>query len=361
MIDHEPSDREKNRALSRSEFGAGATILCSKPRALFIELTRQCNLQCQMCRGSTRVSPLERMSDSLFERVEAELFPTADLIDLRGWGESTILPEFPDRARRAARYGAALRVVTNLCFRRKEILDVLSEMEFYVAISLDSADPETLNALRCGADLAIIQRNLALLAKNYQKRDILDRLNLHVTCQRPALLRLEQIIDVASAAGITDVRLAPVTVDDDSPLALASARSDVMDMLERMKERAKISGIRVSLAASLIEGLTPNRYSGCCLHPWAWCYVTYDGRIGFCDHLIGPAGDPYIIGSLQSAPFESIWNGSEWTSLRREHLANNRRMSEQLFEECAFCYRNRHLDYENILEPELEGRRCILQ
>src|SRR5260370_3822953 len=149
--------RDANRDLARREYRDGETVLRSKPRALFVELTRHCNLLCPMCRVRGQVSPSQRMSARLFEQVEAELFPTADLIDLRGWGESLILPEFPDRAYRAARFGASLRVVTNLSFRRDSVLDLLSELGFYVGISIDSADPAVLQLLRHGASLETIE------------------------------------------------------------------------------------------------------------------------------------------------------------------------------------------------------------
>ena len=48
-----------------------------------------------MCRNPGEVPATLRMSDEMFARVEDELFPTADLIDLRGWGESLILRNFP--------------------------------------------------------------------------------------------------------------------------------------------------------------------------------------------------------------------------------------------------------------------------
>ena len=145
--------REQNRELSRAEYESGRTTLQSLPRALFVELTRACNLSCEMCREPGTISPSQRMSEALFARIEAELFPTADLIDLRGWGESLILAEFPDRARRAARSGAALRVVTNLSFRRDATLDLLAELGFYVGVSIDTADADLLRPTppRCQA------------------------------------------------------------------------------------------------------------------------------------------------------------------------------------------------------------------
>ena len=351
------SVRETNRRLARVEYGEGRSILQSKPRALFIELTRHCNLACPMCRYPGEVPPTQRMSASLFARIESELFATADLIDLRGWGESLILPEFPDRATRAAKYGAELRIVTNLSFRRDAVLDLLGDLGCYIGVSIDSADPEVLSFLRGGAKLSVIEANLSRVTARYRAQGLLSRLNLYVTCQRPALPTLERIIDLANRHGIEDVRLAPVGTSLQF-LSLTSARPELDDALERLRQRAATTKIRVSFTASPIEGMLPNENTAACIHPWMWCYVTYDGRLGFCDHLI--AADQYTLGSLETNSFDDIWNGPAWVALRQEHVCE-RRGTAANFHECAWCYRNRHVDCEDIVEPSYAVHRLTFR
>jgi MoaA/NifB/PqqE/SkfB family radical SAM enzyme len=349
--------RDANRELARQEYTRGENVLRSKPRALFIELTRHCNLACPMCRNPGEVPATLRMTEQLFSRIERELFPTADLIDLRGWGESLILPEFEDRAVRASAFGASLRVVTNLSFRRDRILDLLAELGFHVGVSIDSADAEVLALLRRGANLALIERNLRSLADAYHRRGAAARLNLYVTCQKPALPTLERIVDLAARAGIGDIRFAPVGTRLPF-LSIASESRALNDALERVRVRAEQANIRVSMTASLIDDLFPNENGRACLHPWTWCYVAYDGRIGFCDHLI--AADHYTFASIEETAFETIWNSPAWTALRTEHL-RERRASAPYFHECAWCYKNRHVDCEDIVEPKADARRFTLQ
>jgi MoaA/NifB/PqqE/SkfB family radical SAM enzyme len=348
--------RDANRRLARWEYETGQTVLQSRPRALFVELTRHCNLACPMCRNPGEVPPTLRMDDAMFDRVEAELFPTADMIDLRGWGESLIVPEFADRATRAAAFGAALRVVTNLSFRRDAVLDLLAELGFHVGISIDSADEPILSFLRRGANLALIEANLRRLSAAYHRRGIADRLNLYVTCQRPALPTLERIVDFAEQVGVDDVRLAPVGTGLPF-LSLGSASSELRAALDRVRARAECNHVRVSITASIVDDMFPKEETSPCLHPWTWCYIAYNGRIGFCDHLI--AADHYTFGALGTTPFEEIWNGDAWTALRREHLAE-RRASAPYFHECAWCYKNRHVDCEDIIEPTADVHRLLI-
>jgi MoaA/NifB/PqqE/SkfB family radical SAM enzyme len=348
--------RDSNRQLAREEFNSGKVILKCKPRAIFVELTRYCNLGCSMCRSHGQVSKVETMSEYLFSQIEETLFPTADMIDLRGWGESLVLPEFSDRARRAVRFGAAGRIVTNLSFRRDEVLELLSELGFYVGVSIDSADPDILPQLRSGANMKLIEGNLRKLSEQYHRRGIADHLNLYVTCQRPALRNLERIVDFAASLGISDIRLAPVGTS--SPLlALEPARDKVREALERTRARALYSNIRVSFTASLVDGLLPKEDQEACMHPWMFCYVAFSGKIGFCDHLVGV--DQYTFGDIRRQSFECIWNCPEWVALRREHL-HGRDQSAPFFHECAWCYKHRHVDCEDILEPACSAGRITI-
>src|SRR6185369_3798681 len=93
--------REENAALNHQEFEARAIALRSYPTMVFLELTENCNLSCQMCRSSQGYDPSRDMSSALFETIATTLFPHATLIGLNGWGESTILRDFPKRLRTA--------------------------------------------------------------------------------------------------------------------------------------------------------------------------------------------------------------------------------------------------------------------
>jgi MoaA/NifB/PqqE/SkfB family radical SAM enzyme len=293
------------------------------------------------------------MSSELFEYVAKELFPCAELVDLRGWGESLILPEFLERMERALAYGCDIRLVTNLSFRRPAVLNALIEAGAYVGVSVDAADDELLKDIRGGANLALIVDNLTVLANGYKQGGFADRLRLYVTCQRKNLNVLDEIVSLAEKAGIGDIFLAPVTVEPISPLSIIGQERSFPVVLERLRVKARHAGVRVFQTSNLWEGQFELDASGpSCIHPWMYCHVTYDGRVGFCDHLIGPHGDPFILGRLQSDPFEEIWNGDAWADLRREHCGT-RRSNAPRFSECAWCYRNRFTDFEDLLEPKL--------
>jgi MoaA/NifB/PqqE/SkfB family radical SAM enzyme len=342
-------DRAGNRRAVLADYAAGRPVVAGKPLVLLVELTRHCNLSCPMCRQPGDTSRAQTMSDRMFASVADELFPTAELVDLRGWGESLLLPDFEARARAAHRAGCQLRIVTNLAFRRPAILALLAELDFYVAVSCDGASAAVFETLRRGARWRAFVENLRDLATAYETAGAdLGRICLSMTCQAPNVTEIAGVVALAAEIGIPTVKVFPVTAAPGDPLAL-TAPQVARDALTRAAEVASAAGVRLQLGASICGDLArdPDGIPAC-IHPWMYCYVSYDGKVGFCDHLIGPPAEPYLMGDLGRTPFMEIWNGARWVALRAEHVGS-RRAAQRDFHECAWCYRNRFPDFEHLV------------
>ena len=347
-----------NKRLAEQEYNDSKTCLTAKPRILFVELTRRCNLACVMCREPGEVDRKQTMSKELFQTIEEELFPFAEIIDLRGWGESLILPDFAEKAHAAYRHGASIRIVTNLSFKRPELLNMLADMHAYIGISLDGATQETMHRLRRNSSLPHITKNMQILSKLYEERNIIDRITMYTTCQRPNLDELPDLVRLVASCGIRRMALAPVTIADEHPISLANV--NMQQVYEKVKKVADEAGVRVFLTASLDKHMDSERLHGKpCIHPWYYCHITYDGHVGFCDHLIGPAMEDYALGNLNKSSFNSIWNSKVWQNLRQEHL-NTRRAEAPYFKECAWCYKHRMIDFEELFTPSLAVEKVWL-
>ncbi|WP_239374320.1 hypothetical protein [Frankia sp. Cj5] len=96
-----------------AEYESGAEVLTCRPLVVFLELTRDCNLHCAMCRSSSDSFRGMNMPRDILLEIAEELFPSAALVDLRGWGESTLLRDFGWNVEKALSYGTRLRLVTN--------------------------------------------------------------------------------------------------------------------------------------------------------------------------------------------------------------------------------------------------------
>ena len=339
--------KRQNSELNRAEYLSGTVTLTSLPRALFVELTQGCNLRCPMCRNDIIATNKTSMPDMLFDAIADQLFPTAEMVDLRGWGESLIVPNILSRIERVVTSGARLRIVTNLSFRRPQVLDALVEAEAMIAVSLDAADQQTLSLLRRGADLELITSNIQYLVRRFgHSRNV----EILTAVQRPGLPNLPQLIDHVAACGVQEVKLFPVEVTEPSELGLESHDVEVDDALGRAVARAQELGVRL-VAGAQMGSLPDNRITfPMCVHPWAYAYLAYNGDVSFCDHLIGPGNDEYVLGNLHKASFLDIWNGPALQRIRAEHLGARRSSAEQ-FAHCAWCYKKKYVDFENVFEP----------
>ncbi|MFX0196256.1 MAG: hypothetical protein ACFFCW_09060, partial [Candidatus Hodarchaeota archaeon] len=82
------------RLLSRT---IGKTFMLSNPRHIAVELTANCNLRCIMCSrsydGGEAVANAGFMRGEIFRKI-SPFFSAARCVDLSGFGESLLHPEF---------------------------------------------------------------------------------------------------------------------------------------------------------------------------------------------------------------------------------------------------------------------------
>ena len=351
--------KEHNRIRNSKEYRKGEVVLQSLPRYLLIEPTRGCNLACEMCRSQLIGINSSQMDSALFRRVSEELFPTAELVDLRGWGESLLLPNIVEMIRYASGFGCDIRFVTNMSFRRDAIVAVLAEYNCYVAVSLDSAEESILPSLRRGASLARIRSNLKSLVNQYHAlHGNAEKIVLNCTVQRPALSTLGSLVTFAAEVGVLEIRLAAVS-SNKPHLSLRGCDAAVINALRSMRTASERHGIRV-VATTQFAGMPENGSdTSACIRPWTSACVNVDGSVSFCDHLIGPFAKKYVIGDLRVSSFGEIWNSDQWQGLRREH-SGARRAAAPLFSHCDWCYRKRFVEFEDQFLPELAASKVML-
>jgi radical SAM protein with 4Fe4S-binding SPASM domain len=216
-----------------------------------------------------------------------------------------------------------------------------------ISVSLDAPDQETLSLLRRGANLDLIMSNIQYLVRRFGHGRNVEILT---AVQRPGLDTLPRLIDRVAACGVREIKLFPVEVAEPSELGLEGYEGEVDDALRRCVERAEKVGVRL-VAGSQMGSLPDNRPSfPTCVHPWAYAYVAYNGDVSFCDHLIGPGNEEYVLGSLHDASFLDIWNGPALQRIRSEHVGARRGSTEQ-FAHCAWCYKKKYVDFEQMFEP----------
>ncbi|MFG1995337.1 SPASM domain-containing protein [Actinoplanes sp. NPDC048988] len=342
--------RIDNQQLNLREHAAGETRLISRPLAVFIELTQNCNLHCPMCRSAGEYDSSRDLAWELFDRAAAELFPTAHIVDLRGWGESTVLADFARAVARAAEHRVQLRLVTNGQINRPAIWDFMMRAHAIVAVSCDAADPQLFASLRAGGTIERLRATVAALVDARDRYGApRDAVHFNTVASLENLHDLPGIVELASDLGVGRVVVHPIVTHLSDPVHLRHDLRRTETAYEDMARRARDLGVIVQVGSAPDTALAIPELvrRPACMHPWSYAYVSYDGGVGFCDHMIGT--ERYTLGSLRDSSFEQIWNGPDWVAVREQHLSG--RISDR-FAPCRYSYAHRYIDFEHLLDPD---------
>jgi MoaA/NifB/PqqE/SkfB family radical SAM enzyme len=311
-----------------------------------------------MCRCSTvkgEVLPL-----GTFRTIAEELLPRAVFVDLRGWGESTILGNFDDYLTIALSYPVQIKLITNGTVNKPDLWRRLGREGILVGVSVDAADPVSFRQLRGGADLERVLSNVRSFSEacRQAQRDPASCLYFCITASLANVETVGDIVRMGLAEGISRFKIEPLWAHGEDPNLLHRAPSVVRQACEDLSRLARETGARIEYSASLLEELTVSEAAHkVCLHPWDYCYVSSRGRLGFCDHLNGrPEYTWYLWGE---APFLELWNRPEMRRLRSEHLnrLGGRRITS--CPDCNWCYDRRYMDLEDLIAPEWERYRVM--
>lgn len=329
------------------------------PRAIYVELTDRCNLVCPMCRCSPvkgNILPLP-----MFKEMAAALFPTAEFVDLRGWGESTIVPGFLDYLDVALGYPVKLKLITNAVVRKPHLWQRLGHEGITVGVSFDAATAPLFRELRGGADLEQVLANLRLLTEAQREagHDPAEKLYLCVTVSGRNLDELAGILELGMGLGVRRFKFEPLWAPDEDSNRLEFHTEKVATVMARLGQLQRQHHLQLELSAALsAASIQHHAVNKVCIHPWQYLYINSRGRLGFCDHLNGR--DEFTFGDWQQGGFAAFWNGPEMRQLRAEH---HQRLGGPAIKQCAdcnWCYERRYMDLEDWLEPEWANYRVTL-
>ena len=330
-------NRDENIKLNNIEFKENKLILKSYPTNLYIEITRNCNSLCRMCARS--FGPVEfktynekfNMSFEFFKEIADKLFSTAKEVDLRGFGESTMLPDFEKFVDYALKFNPQYILVTNLTVKNDKLWQKLIKNNFVLGISIDSAIKETYEYIRRGSKFENLINNLELISPLINPKD--EKVFFMVCVQKDNINELCDILKLAKKYNIFEVELNPVGKPEFSIKSLP--KEEVKGKIIEVINLAKKLGIKLTMSGSLgfydIE--EQNGLQEKCVRPWAYTYITYDGKMGPCNHRFNP---PLVFGDLKKTSFENAWNSIGFQLFRSTIHTKNR------FEKCNWCYENRY-------------------
>lgn len=363
--------RLENRERSQREVQARAETLLSYPRFVIVELTRVCNLSCAMCAGTVLPQAPDarafHMRWELFEEIADTLFPTAEVVDLRGQGESLLYPKLVEALERTAAAGCQPKLYTNLTAGAPRLLEALMATQTVTAVSFDGSTAEVFEQIRRRSSYPRVVENLRQLVAARDRLGVpRDYVYLSCTAQRANLHQLGAIVQLAGELGIGLVKFfARVTERQGDPESPFQHLEAVRAGLARATELGDRLGVTVELGTTLHPDLTvAGAVIRSCPNPWTNCYLTWEGGMGFCHHLTGV--DQFLTGRWDAGHFERAWNSEAWQEIRRGHGRGQAfargvpRDQTDFFKDCSWCHSLRYSDVEHLLRPEDEASRVRL-
>lgn len=331
--------RAANAAIRGEDYRLRRDLVSARPSIVFIELTRNCNLACTMCRPKTAYDRMLDMPLELFARIVNQCGQQAELIDLNGWGESTLHPQIGSCIRLVVGTGARVRLVTNGQCMRDELWEVLLNADGIVVVSVDTLRPEMSRFLGRG-DVSRLKRALEFGAA-IRHRMGKGQICINMAVNNYTTEDIPHVVKLARNLGVDRVLLNPVRCGSTSPLALRQTDSRLAGLLDEAS--AIVSGTRtaVRVGAALSPGLVVgSALPEVCSNPWTNAVFSCTGQVSFCHHGIGWTQE-----SVSTQSIESLWNGRPARALRRAHAnAQVKREALKCYEKCNWCYSNRYGD-----------------
>jgi MoaA/NifB/PqqE/SkfB family radical SAM enzyme len=351
--------RTQNRLLNVQEYESRSTRLVSRPRAVFVELTRNCNLRCFMCK------PVESfqqgynrdldMPFSLFEQIAEELFPLAELVDLRGTGESTILKDFEKFFDYTVEYGCRVRLVSNLTTTDGDLLEKLVANDTFLAISLDATEKESYEYIRRGARFEQVMRNMERLREYRRKYRKSQDATIHMILYRRNLHQVEEMLRLAHKFEIGRVLIWPMELPASNGDNVIYHLEDANLYIQKGFALANELGIEMRIGDWFTRPMLPSKTlkNSVCLRPWMYLAIAQNGQVGYCDCYSEP---PSLQGvRFADVPFEEIWNGQVYQNMRKAFATGIDKVAE-LDTGCSKCALRKLVDFDELFYPPFASR-----
>ncbi len=378
--------KASNWKLSWEEFQNKEVVPQSRPFRAIIELTQNCNFKCKMCPQSweekfKKFNPELNMPMDVFVKICEQLFPYGVEMDLRGFGETTILPYWDEVLNYLENYPYInWHLVTNLSVPKDKMWDKMIGLGFQLGFSCDGATAQTMESIRVNSRMDVIRNNLSVIDQAVQKHKR-GHIYFISTIQAENFHELRALVELANEFNVPEVQFKAVRGGDFERNFYAQSRenvkkwaSDALDAaldlnvavtfndwfftrdLDSTKLRRAEQLNRDKFWANFqladivswevkeeydVNGLFEKRMNAArvsehkaCYKPMSFTYVNYEGVVGTCNHMIDP--NMLQMGDLKTQDFGEIWTGDKYQEFRRQLFHNDPKDGR-----CQWCFNHR--------------------
>jgi MoaA/NifB/PqqE/SkfB family radical SAM enzyme len=327
----------------------------------------------------SKYRPEFNMPMETFVKIAEEVFPTSTFVDLRGFGETTILPYWPEVVDYLDRYPfVTWHLVTNLSLPRDHTWDKMIKQGFNLGFSCDGATAETFESIRVRSRFERIQHNMEVIQDSIERHKS-GWLYFISTIQRKNLHELRAIVEMARKYNFTEVQFKMMQGDvpKGANLSHASAQ-EILENVDAALDAGLDLGVRVTFndwiftkdvdpqkvqkASSFrprphpdpfyvfdkkfwqiedmsrihreIENFSQVSVHQSCFKPYSFYFINYEAKMGTCNHMMFPFD--VVMGDLKFQDFMEIWNGHDYVKFRQQLLE-----ARPQDPRCQWCFKHR--------------------
>ncbi|MDX2187686.1 MAG: tetratricopeptide repeat protein [Opitutaceae bacterium] len=282
-----------------------------------VEITTFCNLKCSGCCRTVGVNNGKWSNNHMaledFKRLVDQLPPVGVFVPY-GIGEPTLHPEIFEIIRIAKttpKFGQVM-LTSNATARRIEDFDRLFELGLdRLCVSVDSLDPDLIDQVRPGTDVAKLKQRLIYLVQKYpgrlEIRSVVGKNNVHA---------LPSLLAELNSFGKLDAYFQPYDDVGNPAGCLTSAeKRQVLAFFEA--NRSLYPNLNIVPQSFVPQG-------GICRMPWSAPFVTAKGEVTPCCRVVNP--EIATFGNALETPFTKVWDSEETNAWRREFLVKSPEM-----------------------------------
>ena len=305
-----------NLAMSTWERRRATPHLRSVPYGVDVITTKRCNLNCRMCIKYDTGPPTD-MPMETFEKLAERLFRRMLYVRFCSGGEHLLHPDFLSMLDMCREFGCVVSILTNGMLLTPEMAErmVVESPVWSVNVSFDGATAATFEDIRRGANFDQVLDNVRYLTALRVKREkAFPVVGLRCTLMRCNVEEFPGIVELAKDAGADVVHAAYLITppDLDESESLWHSPELANRALEEAMRRARRLGVKLFAPGPIHPADGPPRVPRCPL-PWGQISVDPNGDVRLCCNAWDRQG---IMGNFHREPFERIWNGPRYYTLR---------------------------------------------
>jgi radical SAM protein with 4Fe4S-binding SPASM domain len=337
------SKQSKDFSALLAEYQRRNLRVAANPAVIHLESVQGCPYSCAMCHY--RQTKPRRISPELLKKIEP-YFNDLEVLTIHGLGEP-LLSDLDYFVEQAVEHDLVLHMNSTAFFLTREVADRLLRARLSMRLSIHSGRPETYKKLM-GHDFNRVRENISYLLE--QTKDSGDRHDFwgSFLVMKENLEEIEDFIHVAHDLGLKNIRFMDLNPNWQSFRGVRMSPEFTFKYLEQSNHKvistfhrrfSRYQEVAKQLGVNIRRGTMPSRVAsaynvkrlvneatdlmlgkklfplrkqqGSCLAPWfGQLVIRLDGSVILC------CSTTYVLGNLNEASLEEIWNGKRMQQIR---------------------------------------------